>query len=347
MDEKTNKFNQAVANIEDAQTELRLLIKDAFLYGWAKDMVNKRIAKIVDKATKSVKIDRLKQDIEKSLWNFANKQRIIWQNSALSPAIITAVVLAVNGKSTAPAERKFTPTDAAQIESLTYEQKQKGVPLREFYGEVWKTKVKPTLEKLCRANALDPNDFSGRNSLRNLAEMETRYQEHQDNVHNLRESGARFVICSAHADCSIRCKPYQGRIYSLDGTDGYTSDGRHYEPLENATNNPDDLYGPTKAGRFYQNGLLGFNCRHKLYEYKGQATPIVSEADRKREYAITQRQRELERQVRYCKTQAMMNKGMDDKFAKAMRKRARELYDKYIAFCRENKRAYYPMRVHI
>lgn len=346
MDEKTNKFNQAVANIEDAQTELRLLIKDAFLYGWTKDAVNKRIAKIVDKATKGVKIDRLKQDIEKSLWNFANKQRIIWQNSALSPAIITAVVLAVNGKPTAPAERKFTPTDAAQIESFTYEQKQKGVPLREFYGEVWKTKVKPTLESLCRANALDPNDFSGRNSLRNLAEMETRYQEHQDNVHNLRESGARLVICSAHADCSIRCKPYQGRIYSLDGSRGKTADGKPYVPLEEATQNMADRY-TTKAGRVYQNGLLGFNCRHKLYEYHGQAIPVVSEADRKREYAITKRQREFEREVRAARTEALMFKGVNDKYAKAMRKRARELYDKYIAFCRENKRAYYPMRVAI
>lgn len=347
MDEKTNKFNQTVANIEDAQTELRLLIKDAFLYGWTKDAVNKRIIKIINQVTKGVKIERLKQDIEKSLWNFANKQRIIWQNSALSPAIMAAVILAVNGKSTAPAERKFTPIDAARFESLTYEQRQKGVPLREFYGEVWKTKVKPTLDSLCRANALDPNDFRGRNSLRNLAEMETRYQDHQDNVQSLRERGAKLVICSAHADCSKRCAKYQGRVYSMDGTEGYTSDGRHYVPLEEATNNPDDLYGPTKAGRYYQNGLLGFNCRHKLYKFHGQAAPFVNEADRKREYDITKKQRQLEREVRAAKTEALMNKGVNDKYAKAMRKKARELYGKYIAFCQENKRAYYPMKVAI
>lgn len=346
MNEYNDKLNSTVADIEDAQTEVRLIVKDAFLYGWTKDAVNKRIAKVIEKVTKGIKIDRLKRDTERSLWNFANKQRIIWQNSALSPSIIAAVVLALNGKPTSAVERKFKPTDAALFDSITYEQRQKGVPLREFYGEVWKTKVKPTLESLCRANALDPNDFTGRNSLRNLAEMETRYQEHQDNVHNLREGGVRLVICSAHADCSDRCKPYQGRIYSLDGSRGTTADGKSYVPLEEATQNPEDRY-TTKAGRVYQNGLLGFNCRHKLYEYHGQAIPTVSEADRKREYAITKRQRELERDVRAAKTEALMYKGVDDKYARIMRKRARELYSKYITFCQENKRAYYPMRVAI
>lgn len=346
MNENNNKSNRTVADIEDAQTEVRLIVRDAFLYGWTKDKVNRHIAKVIEKVTKGVKIERLKQDIEKSLWNFANKQRIIWQNSALTPAIIAVAVLAVNGKPTASAERKFTAVDIAQIERLTYEQRQKGVPLREFYGEVWKTKVKPTLDSLCRANALDPNDFSGRNSLRNLAEMEVRYQEHRDNVQSLRDSGAKLVICSAHADCSDRCKPYQGRVYSLDGSRGKTTDGKPYVPLEEATQNPADRY-TTKAGRVYQNGLLGFNCRHKLYEFHGQAAPFVSETVREREYAITKRQRQLEREVRAAKTEALMHKGMDNQYASAMQKRAKELYKKYISFCQENKRAYYPMRVAI
>lgn len=346
MKESNDKLNSTVADIEDAQTEIRIIVKDAFMYGWTKDAVNKRIAKAIEKVIKGIKIERLKRDTERSLWNFANKQRTIWQNSALSPLIIAAAVLAVNGKPTDSVERKFKPTDAVLFESITYEQRQKGVPLSEFYGEVWKSKVKPTLESLCRANALDPNDFTGRNSLRNLAEMEIRYQGHQENVHNLRKGGVRLVICSAHADCSDRCKPYQGRIYSLDGSRGTTADGKSYVPLEEATQNPIDRY-TTKAGRVYQNGLLGFNCRHKLYEYHGQAIPIVSEADRKREYSITKRQRELERGVRAAKTEALMYKGVDDKYAKIMRKRARELYNKYINFCQENKRAYYPMRVAI
>lgn len=340
-----DKINGTVADIEDAQTEIRLIVNNAFMQGWSKDAVNRRIAKVIDAAIKGVKIERLKRDIVRSLWNFANKQRIIWQNSMLSPAIIIAAALAVNGKSTGAAERKFTFVDKAKVEALTYEQKQKGVPLREFYGDVWKNKVKPTLDKLCCENALDPTDYLGRNSLRNLAEMETRYQEHQDSIQGFRDRKVKLVICSAHADCSDRCKPYQGRIYSLDGSRG-TIDGKPYVPLEEATQNPADSY-TTKAGRTYQNGLLGFNCRHKLYEYRGQAAPTVSEAERKREYAITQKQRRLEREVRLAKTQAAMYKDKNKEYARKMSARAKKLYDNYKTYCRENKRAYYPMRVAI
>ena len=340
-----NKFNQSIADIEDAQTEIRLIVKNAFMYGWTKETVNKRIGKVIDNAVKGITIERLKKDAVKSLWNFANNQRVVWQNSGLSPLIVSVIIAAANGKSTTRAERKFSPQEAAKFRQLTFEQKQKGVPLREFYGGVWREKVKPTLDKLCKQNALDPTDLTGRNSLRNLAEMEVRYQEHKDNVTELKNKNVKLVICSSHADCSDRCKPYQGRIYSLDGSSG-TIGGKSYVPIEEATQNAADQY-TTKAGRTYQNGLLGFNCRHKLYEYKGQAIPTVSEADRKREYAITRRQREMERDVRAAKTEALMYNGINDKYARLMQKRAKALYDKYIAFCQENKRAYYPMRVAI
>lgn len=338
-----NEFNRAVAAIEEAQSEIRLIVKNAYMYGWNKATTNKQLKAAIDKATSGIKIERLKGDIEKSLWNFANKQRIIWQQSVLSPAVLYAVTLAMNGKPTAPAERRFSLSDNKVFDVLTYEQRQTGVPLEQFYSDVWREKVKPTLDKLCDINALDPNDFSGRNSLRNLAEMEVRYQEHKDNVQDLRQLGVKIVICSAHADCSERCKPYQGRLYSLDGSRG-TVDGKPYVPLEEATQNPADQY-TTKAGRVYQNGLLGFNCRHKLYEYRGQAVPMVNEADRKREYAITKKQRELERQVRQARIKAIMSDNAV--YSKKMRVLAKDRYREYTEFCKKNNRAFYPIRITI
>ena len=137
-----------------------------------------------------------------------------------------------------------------------------------------------------------------RAALRNKAEMAVRQQDHEDRLNAMRANGVRLVICSTHADCSQRCRPYQGRVYSLDGTRGRTDDGRDFVPLEEATQNPRDRY-VTKAGRVWQNGLLSFNCRHFLVEYKsGYRFPEPDAKAERKEYMITETQRRLERNVR-------------------------------------------------
>lgn len=131
-----------------------------------------------------------------------------------------------------------------------------GVAMQKYADDYIRENVRPVLNELARQQAKDPDDVSGRNSLRNRAEMEARYQGHIDNIQRLRDSGARLVVASTHADCSERCRPWQGRVYSLDGTSGTTDDGRKYVPLETAT----DVWYTTKSGKRYKNGLLGFNC---------------------------------------------------------------------------------------
>ena len=152
------------------------------------------------------------------------------------------------------------------------------------------------------------------------------------------------MICSTHADCSKRCAPWQGRVYSLDGTRGRTDDGRVYVPLEEAT----EIYSITKAGKRWRNGLLGFNCRHFLVEYKtGYYFPEPNAAEEKKEYMITETQRRLERNVRDWRTVAVENKGVNhDRYVEA-RAKAIEWNKRYIEYSRKNKRAYYPSRTKI
>ena len=100
-------------------------------------------------------------------------------------------------------------------------------------------------------------------SLRNSAEIEARHQVQTERIEELRRKGTRIVWCSSHSDCSRRCEPWQGKLYSLDGTSG-TVDGLSYQPLEIAT----DIYETTRTGKVWKNGLLGFNCRHYLTPYK-------------------------------------------------------------------------------
>lgn len=276
MTEAKDKLNKSALAIENAQNDIRLLIQRAYLYNYARVYTEKALKSIIENALKSIDIPRLKRDTVLSLTNYANRQKNAWNNSGITPAVLFFISKRIN-ESGEPDKKVLTerlPSVEIQrdIERLTgksVETVNKGVPLQRFYGDIWKEKIKPTLSKIAAEKALDPNDYTGRNSLRNLAEMEVRYQGHKDEIEELKASGEKLVLCSTHADCSERCAPYQGRLYSLDGTSGEI-DGIKYVPLEYATNNPRDRY-TTKAGRTYQNGLLGFNCRHKLTPYRGKS----------------------------------------------------------------------------
>lgn len=335
------QFNPYVQVVEEAQESVREIIKFAFLNQLKQSVVNHKLESVIQKSVENISIPTLKSDISKSLWNFANKQRILWQSLNMSPNVVSFL-----GKEVAK-ERPLMPPSNIHIElnsvlPPSYVTSAVGVPLQRYYQDIWKERVKPTIDRLAREQALDPNDYTGRNSLRNLAEMEVRYHDHQDSITSLKDSGVRLVVCSAHADCSKRCAQWQGRIYSLDGTSGVV-DGHRYVPLEAAT----DIWYTTKAGRRYKNGLLGFNCRHHITEYKGYVLPTVSAEERKKQYAVTMRQRELERAVRNAKATAVEYKGINTQKYKSYIKQAKDLYSKYIKFCSDNNRAYYPMRVSI
>jgi hypothetical protein len=351
----TSKLNNYTLLIEKAQEDIRELIKQAFFNYEPFYLTQVKLYKLIDNAIKSIKIARLKQDAYNSLIRFANVQKNIWQSIGLAPFVIryigaqaskdfkptissTKTEKAVVRAILAP---KVTPTSSAIRKDLSYRTFDKGVPLAQFYKEVWQDQIKPRLDNLVQTIALDPNDLTGRNSLRNLAEMEVRYQEHKDNINDLRNKGVKIVICSAHEDCSERCYPWQKqRFFSLDGTYGEI-DGHKYIPLEVAT----DVWYTTKIGRRYKNGLLGFNCRHKLYEYTGQLTPTVSAKVRKEEYGITLKQRALERAVRRKKIEAEVLKGINETAYKQAKAEAKRLIKEYESYSRSKSRAFYPMRL--
>lgn len=258
---------------------------------------------------------------------------------------MTAALL-LAGKSLAGED--ISPTEAQKAravqtleDSVFAASRLSGVPTQRYSDEYIKKYVQPAFERLAKQYPKDPGDISGRNTLRNRAEMEVRYNDHTQSIADLKASGAKLVIASAHADCSERCAPWQGRVYSLDGTRGVTDDGRSYVPLEDAT----DVYYTTKAGKTYKNGLLGFNCRHFLVPYKsGYRFPKPNAAEERRQYAITEQQRRMEREVRKWRTIAIENKGQNPKRYSEARKNAIEANRAYIAFSKENGRAYYPSR---
>lgn len=292
--------------------------------------------------------ETLKRNTAVSLVAFYNAQyNEIRRVPLVYYAILPSLVELLNAKGT----RRKTPIQSLKREGVTISGEYVdmpnanvyGVPLKEFTEDVRK-RVQATVDNLIKQTAKDPDDISGRNSLRNKAEMQVRYEKHLTDITDLKASGAKLVICSTHTDCSERCRPWQGKVYSLDGTSGTTTDGRSYQPLENAT----DIYYTTKSGKTYKNGLLGFNCRHYLVEYEnGLRFGKQTEAEERKEYAITERQREYERDIRRLKVKAVENKGVDERAYKEAIDGYKRLTNEYIEFSKAHGRAYYKSRIRI
>ena len=211
------------------------------------------------------------------------------------------------------------------------------VPLEQWERSYTKT-INRIMEELVYSDAKE--DYTTNVNLRNIAEMTVRYERQLDRLTELREDGVKLVWIEPHANCSVRCEKYQGKLYSLDGTIGEI-DGIRYLPLEHATDNPDDTY-VTKAGKVYQNGCItGFNCRHQLIPYEKGNRPIPIPADViARRRAVEQKQREMERNIRAQKRKAILMRNISPEAYKKARERASEMTEAYEEFSRKNNAAF-------
>lgn len=341
---------QALA-LEEAETEIRVIVQREYFKNTPKSTINELVKRIVQKAIDKIKIVELKKNAIKSLLNFYERQYA--ELKRLNPyklGIFIALGVLL-GKETTGLKSSILPFELTKTNAREFLIKQGvsnanlyGVSLRKFSQDYFKQNVKPVMERLSQQFPLDPDDVSGRMSLRGKAELEVRYQHNLDMVEDLKKDGNKLVICSTHADCSERCAKWQGRVYSLDGTSGTTNDGRTYVPLEIAT----DVFYTTKKGKTYKNGLLGFNCRHYLVPYKsGFKFPKPNAKEERRQYAITEEQRRLERNVIKWKTEALTYKETDKDRYRFAKKKAQEYNKAYIEFSKANGRAYYPSRTKI
>lgn len=234
-------LNPQAEAIEEAQTLIRIIVRNGWLSNKRKQDINVELQHAIREALKRIEIPDLRDAAERSLNTFAERQynTYLREFGAISTAVAALVVLANNEPNTPQfkrAERTIKRNGNFAIETSA-----RGVPLQKFSQDYIRENVTPILNRLASENGLDPDDVSGRNSLRNLSEMEVRYNTHLKEIESFRASGTKLVVASSHADCSDRCSEWQGRVYSLDGTSGATDDGKQYVPLETAT----DVYYTT------------------------------------------------------------------------------------------------------
>jgi hypothetical protein len=189
---------------------------------------------------------------------------------------------------------------------------------------------------------------------RNIVEMGIRFAKYQEQKRQLIADGVRLVYVPPHANCSKRCQPYQGKLYSLDGTRG-AIDGRQFIPIEEVAEKK-TVQGKRDPSRTYAAGLFAYNCRHTMQAYEdGMKFEVIPDKviDKQREIEATQR--EMEREIRalrekhalymeVCKTSR--NKSLEAERIKVWH----QIADKrkaYRAFCAKNKIPRYDDRLKI
>jgi hypothetical protein len=136
-------------------------------------------------------------------------------------------------------------------------------------------------------------------------------------LERFKEYDVDLIEVSSHVDARPKCRICQGRIYSLSGK------SKKYPAWSTST------YGEL-------DGLLGINCRHKIYAYiEGKSRKTYEpypEAMVDKAYKQSQQQRKLERNIRDAKKQLKMYEALGDtkqiKTAKAkVRQRQSQMRD--------------------
>lgn len=154
----------------------------------------------------------------------------------------------------------------------------------------------------------------GRNiSVRNLAEINARYQMISEDMQRNNVKQNDFVVASAHADASERCSWWQGKIFLVDLDINSRPMGQYKGVKPNQT-----VLGHIDGKPYYsllqacENGFLSFNCQHRLVKYyKGIRPPHYDMLRVKFQRSLTARQRELENRIRkYKRRTALSTKGV-------------------------------------
>lgn len=332
--------------IEQTETELKMIVKNAYKEGHSRRQLSHDTYAAIYRLIRDIGDPTLAQKCAISFPRYVNKINNEY----------AAVFQLINAYNANPI---FTDPDRT-VEIITEDGRTVTIPTlndipeyafdrgvaADMYGKDYRAEVGKRLRNVAATAAKE--DYESNVSLRNVAEMQIRYEKHLDDLDALTREGVKLVWISTHSNCSKRCEPYQGKLYSLDGTSGKTDEGYTFEPLEVAT----DVYYTTKRGMRYKNGLFGFNCRHQMTPYTPGSKPTeIPDKVVEHQRELEKTQREYERAIRYEKTlyEVSRNLGVKetDEIARQAWHKARELNARYKEFCKANNLPYPAERVKI
>ena len=217
----------------------------------------------------------------------------------------------------------------------------------QMFIEDYQKRVNQEITKIASSNVVLRDSLNRHLSVRNLAEMQVRYEEQVKDIDRLNKNGVEFVYASSHANASKRCQPWQGKLFKLDLKSFEGKPGEYdptYTPKVKGTIDGKDYYSLADA---FNHGFLGYNCRHHLIAYKKGMTPPKQyearkiENERNKELNI----RQMERQIRTAKRKAMLASNKEER--KKWTEASKALQDTYWDYCKKNNYAVAEWRTRI
>ena len=340
-----------VLTVQDVQTRIKQAIVQGYYQRLTPKQTSALIADIIQQTAERYP-EAQREAIRQSLavnaqkWHYTYMESVRVLNLSLLQRIAQTPSIAVVNRTYTIDVRAIAGMSATESSVVVERfrpfltQDSAGIPLIEDYEKKVKMQIKALASDPANLVRIDKNGKPYTVNMRNFAEMETRYQANLKDVQRLRDDGVKLVWTSSHADASARCSPYQGRLFSMDGTSG-NIDGERYTPLEDA------LLGPKGDG----NGIInGYNCRHRLIEYRPKSRP-PKEYDKetiRRENAINNRQRQYERDIRNTKIEErLLRQSGDTEGANALRQEWQRTERNYQAYSLRNGRAFYDWRTKV
>lgn len=134
--------------------------------------------------------------------------------------------------------------------------------------EDYQKRVNQEIRNIANKNLVMLDKNGRRLSIRNLAEMQVRFEEIEKDADRLRSQGVDFAYATSHINASERCQIWQGKLFILDTKVGSSKPGafiRGYQPKSVGKIDGIEYYSLLDA---INHGFLGYNCRHRLVAYK-------------------------------------------------------------------------------
>ena len=333
-----------IVALQSATTKIKELITQAILQGASQEELTKQLNRVIAEACEKIRDPTLKEEIRNGFvvsakkWYYELNQTIKTVNHNLRNKVLNVVPTTTLYALDINAIFKNGPKQIIDNFRPYMDFNAKGRAVIEDYENSVKLGLKAIAADPPISTRLTKEGKPVKVSLRNRVEMAIRYDANLKDVKNLVDNGVKLVWTSSHPNCSPRCAPHQGKLYSLDGTSG-TINGIRYTPLADVLK----LNGGNSI-------INGYNCRHRLIEYRPGSRPPTdyTEEEIKREYAIDQRQRNYENTIRNLKAEErLLRQAGFTKEASELRKKWQYLNKNYEAFSMRNGRPFYRWRTRI
>ena len=332
MDDREDK---SVLVIEDANTKVLEIVNNAVILGWSKTYCKEEVRKLIAKTKEELKelgaSDELVLNAQNSIMATFMQSWVMTLAILDKEAKNDKIGAIANSILSMQSESDKATTYRGMILNIDNEGMKIGQGsiknLRDFmtndslgasqrFNE-YTARIKNTLNQINERLADNTLTLVGKDgrqlSVRNLAEIETRYNMITEDLTRNGIGVNDYVVASAHQDASERCSWWQGKIFLVDLEVDSRPMGQYLGHKPNQK-----ILGYIDGKPYYSlleacnNGFLSYNCQHRLIKYyKGVKPPERDFITVQKNRNLTATQRNMENTVRkYKRRQTLSTPGV-------------------------------------